>query len=176
MSGPAEAPSVFVPTGRPVARFVAVLGGVAAAFAALWWSGLFATRVEMSVSDRFDRQTNSGVAFVTVRNRGPLPARVAPPQLASRQGRYFEPPVRLIVQAPARQVRLDGGDTTRFTVRFVVDCFGYDRARNTERGVVSASLRPRLRVKGSLGAARSIGRDEIVLPGACGEPIGPEEE
>jgi hypothetical protein len=171
-----EAPTVFAPTGRPVVRFVVVLTGVAAVFAALWWCGLFAARVEVSVSERFDPATNSGIALVTVRNEGPLPVRVLPPRQAPRQGRYFEPPVRLSAPAPARQVRVDGGDTARFTVRYSVDCSGYDRARHTERGAVSPSLRLRLDVKGPMGTARPSTHDEIALAGACGDPIDVGEE
>jgi hypothetical protein len=170
-----EAPPVFVPTGRPVVRFVVALTGVAAVFGALWWCGLFAARVEVSVSSRFDPGTDRGTAIVTVRNEAPLPARVLPPRQAPRHG-AFEPPVRLSVHAPARQVRVDGGDSANFTIRYWVDCSGYDRARHTERGAVSPSLRLRLDVKGPVGAARPSTYDEVALMGACGDPIDVGEE
>lgn len=168
-----EAPSVFVPSGRPVLRFVAALVGVAAVFAAVWWSGLFAARVDVSVSDGFDRRTNTGVAVITVRNEGPLRARVSRPTLWSwpDSGQSFEPPVRVTTQSQGRD-RVDGGDTTRFTLRYAVDCEGYDRARNTERGAVSPSLRLRLHAQGRLGSGRSIDHAPIALIGACGDPVG----
>ena len=174
---PEAAPSVVVPTARPVVRFVAVLGGVAVVLVALWWSGLVAARVELSVSDRFDRRTNEGVALLTVRNAGPLRVRVAPPRQAPRPGpSYFEPPVRLSVEAPARPVRVEAGGSTRFIVRYTVDCSGYARAGNTERGAVSPSLRLRVRVEGFLGMARSRTHDEVALVGACGDPVDAAEE
>jgi hypothetical protein len=173
-----EAPSVFVPSGRPVVRFVAVLAGVAAVFVVLWWSGLFAARVDISVSAGFDRQTNTGVAVVMVRNEGSLRARVGPLTLWSRpdSGRYYEPPVRVTGQAPRREVRVDGGDTTRFTVRYAVDCAEYDRARDSERGAVGPSLRLRLHAEGVVGSGRSITHAEVALVGACGDPIDLEGE
>lgn len=163
---------VFVLSGRPVLRFVAALVGVAAVFAALWWSGLFAARVDASVSNGFDRRTNTGVAVVTVRNEGPLRARVSRLTLWSRPDaeHYFEAPARVTAQSQGRD-RVDGGGTTRFTVRYAVDCEGYDRARNTERGAVSTSLRLRLHAQGVLGSGRSIAHAEIPLVGACGDPV-----
>ena len=174
----AEAPSVFVPSGRPVTRFVVMLASVAAVFALLGWSGLFAARVHISVADGFDRQTNTGVAVVTVKNEGPLRMQVGPLTLASRPdaGRYYEPPIRVTGQAPREDVRVDGNHTTRFTVRYEVDCTEYDRARNSERGAVSPALRPRLRAQGFLGSGRSITHAEVALVGACGDPIDAEGE
>ena len=83
---PEAAPSVFVPTGRPVVRFVAVLGGVAVVLVALWWSGLVAARVELSVVGPLRPADQQGVALLTVRNEGPLPVRVAPAAAGAQTG------------------------------------------------------------------------------------------
>jgi hypothetical protein len=170
-----EAPSAFVPSGRPVVRFVVMLASVAAVFAGLGWSGVFAARVHVSVSDEFDPLTNTGIAVVDVRNEGPLGTRVGPLTLSSRRdgGSSYEPLVRVTGKAPRREVRLDSDDTMRFTVRYAVECTGYDRARNSERGAVSPSLRLRLHTRGFLGSGRSISASDVALVGACGDPIAP---
>ena len=175
---PTEVPTDFAPSGRPVVRFVAVLMGVAVVFVGMWWSGLFAARVHISVVDGFDRRTNTGIARVTVQNEGALGARVGPLTLWTwpDSNPSFEPPVRVTGQAPARKVRVDAGDVARFTVRYSVDCEGYDRARNSERGALSPGLRLRLHAQGHLGAGRSITHAEIALVGACGDPIDVEGE
>ena len=168
-----QATSAFVPTGRPVIRFVAALSGIAAVFAALWWSGLVAPRLAVTVSGDFDHRTNTGVATVSVHNQGPLAARVASMELPPTPGSdYFEPPVQLMDQPLAQPVHIDGGDTARFNVRYAVDCDGADRARNSERGYVTPRLRIRLRVEGPVGAEQSVPAvEQRALSGACGEPI-----
>ncbi|MDX6720466.1 MAG: hypothetical protein QOJ63_2720 [Solirubrobacteraceae bacterium] len=163
-----DAEHVFAATGRPVVRFVALLCAAAAILVALWWTGVFAARVTISVRDGFDRRTNTGVAVVAVRNEGRLPVRVGPPRLAARgDRRYFEPPVRVTRRSPVAAVRTTAGDAARFTVGYAVDCRDVDRRRRSQRGAVS----PELRLRGALGTARSTTR-EVALAGACGEPSG----
>lgn len=59
--------------GRPVIRFVAALSIVAAALGALWWTGLFAPRVHVTVA-RVDAARR--VAVVVVRNDAPVAVEV----------------------------------------------------------------------------------------------------
>lgn len=170
--GTNEPGQLFVPTRRPVVRFVATLAAVAVVLAGLWWSGLFAARVRVNLSNSFDASSNTGVAVVVVRNQGPFPARVGTLGLATTPGGSYRTPQLRLSGLPSPQVRLGGGQSARFTVTYTVDCAGAERARNSPGGYVTPDLDVRASVRGPAGTVRSAGA-RSVLTGACGEPIRP---
>lgn len=170
-----EAPIGFVPSGRPVLRFVAVLTILTVGFTALWWSGLVAARVDLAVGGGFNSRTNRGMAVVTVRNRGPLFAEVSPPVASPRSdGAAFRPPVRVTGLSHAKAVHLRGGELVRFTVNYAIDCSGYAKAANSERGAVGPVLRLGVHVEGPLGSGRTITHAEQALGPSCFEPAETE--
>jgi hypothetical protein len=159
--------TVFVPVGSPVRRFVGGLAAVAVFFGLVWWSGLVAARVEVTVAEqRFDPVANIGSAAVFMRNEGELRARVENLRFA---GAYVSVVGR---PSPAGPFTLGPGDFVRVVVEYTVDCARYARDAMTPRGVTSPSLRVRVRVVGAVGAGRSVER-EMVVSGACGEPEEP---
>jgi hypothetical protein len=162
----------FVPSGHPVRRFVAGLAAVAAVFVALWWTGLVAPRLELSVDDRFDPGARQGEAVVTVRNQAPLPATVEPPELRDRWGGSSaeEIVVRQTGVTPDHEMRVEGGSVATFTVRFTVDCDRYHRAVNTVSGATDPALELRLRAQGPLGGDRRA-LSYTNLARACGLPV-----
>jgi hypothetical protein len=151
---------VFVPTGRPVARFVAGLAALSAVFALLWWTGLFNARLEVSVTNgSFQRDTGTGQAEARIHNPAPLTATV---RRVDQSGPWVH-----VTAEPTDEVRLRGGATTTITVRYTVDCAGYDRAFRTPAGTTGPDLALRLRVHGPLGGQRWLQAVAIGLAGAC---------
>jgi len=62
----------FVPTARPVRRFVAVLAVVAVVFGALWWSGYAAPRISAkAVGVHVDPATGRASTLLELRNDAP---------------------------------------------------------------------------------------------------------
>ncbi len=62
----------FVPTARPVRRFVAVLAVVAVAFGAWWWSGYAAPRISAKAAGvHVDPATGRASTVLALRNDGP---------------------------------------------------------------------------------------------------------
>src|SRR4051812_8806048 len=110
---------VFVPRGRPVLRFVSVLTGIAIVATAVWWAGLAAARVDLSIDSRFDAASNSGAALVTMHNRAPLEAWVSEVGVApDSHGRSY---VRLIARDRDGVLHLRGGTRQRVTITYTVD-------------------------------------------------------
>lgn len=163
---------VFVPTSRPIARFATALMIIGAVAAALWWSGLFAARVDIVVSEGFDPSESSGTAVVSLTNEGPLDVHATGVDLeARRDGRFYEPPVRLVDQQPDGRIAIPAGGSVRFTIRYIVDCGDADRLRRSEGSYVTPSLRVRVDVEGAVAGDRAVRSPELALNGACEEPI-----
>lgn len=155
---------VFVPTGRPVVRFVAWLAALSAVFALLWWTGMFSARLGVSTSrGSFQRDTNTGQAEVEIHNRAVLAATISRVEQAG-------PWLHVTAWEPAGELRQRGGATTTVTVHYTVDCAGYHRATLTRAGTTGPDLVLGLRVAGYLGGERRLRTMAIGLP-ACGQSI-----
>src|SRR5581483_31255 len=110
---------VFVPSGRPVLRFVSVLGGLAVVLLALSWTGAIAPRVQLRViRSTFDNPAQSGTVTLTVTNRGPAAAYV---------GRVTSgnPYVHVAPAGTARVRRIGGGTSERINFSYRFDCAGF---------------------------------------------------
>ena len=154
------APAVFIPRNRPVARFVAVLASVSVALIAVWATGLFNPRVELTV-DRWRMTGVDGAAVVEVRNQGPTQAHVRVEDIDDRFVRLTEPGVELHV-GPRKTARVD--------VPFSVDCDAYQRATRTAAGTTDPGLRLEVRARGALGPGHVVSlhpTDEVNLATAC---------
>jgi hypothetical protein len=151
----------FVPVGHPVARFVGVMAVVAALLVAVWWTGVFAARLTVSVtSAQIVTQAGPGVATIDVRNRGRVAAHVG---FELQPSRFVQD-----VGAPLPNVATIGGaQTVTVRVRYRIDCAAYDRAKRTPKGVTTPELRFDVRAKMS-GHTVHIREP---LNGACGEEL-----
>lgn len=130
---------VFVPSGRPVLRFVSVLGGLAVVLLALSWTGALAPRVQLRViRSTFDNPAQSGTVTLTVTNRGPAAAYV---------GRVTSgnPYVHVAPAGTARVRRIGGGTSERINFSYRFDCAGF---------APSPELRIRVYVRGVFGVGR----------------------
>ncbi|MEY2475655.1 MAG: hypothetical protein QOG87_970 [Actinomycetota bacterium] len=151
--------AVFVPRGRPVARFVVSIALLSAVLVVVWATGLFNPRLTVGF-ERWERAA-VGDATIVVRNESPAAARV-------RVVDVSDPFVRLT--RPVAEVRVGGGREARVTIFYTVDCAGYARATRTARGATTPELRPVLRVRGPLGPSHRflLPPSEVVsLEGAC---------
>jgi hypothetical protein len=77
MTGPQTDLAVYLPTGRPVARFVIAQVVVAVLLGALWWTGLAAPRLSLRESDgSYNTVSGRTTATVQLRNLSPLAVEV----------------------------------------------------------------------------------------------------
>jgi hypothetical protein len=138
------AEAVFVPTGRPVVRFVAAVAAIAIVCAVTWGSALFNARVEVTFQSW--QAAPVGTAVVAVHNQGPTTARV---RVRDVNERFVH------LTAPVREVRIAGDATGHLSVHYRVDCAGYERAVDTPAGATSPSLRLVVVAAGPLGGGHS---------------------
>jgi hypothetical protein len=156
--------AAFVPRGHPVARFVGVLAVVAVVLVAIWATGLFAPRVEVSSSTgALNLLTHVGWTEIDVRNQGLLPARVRRVEVVDRY-------VRTTGQS-LLDVRVRPGRTVHLRVRFAVDCARYEREQAPVLGAIEPRLLLRLHLEGLAGTERVATHDDsYTLSDACGPP------
>jgi hypothetical protein len=159
--GADQADVAFVPSGRPVARFVTVLAVTAVLLTALSWSGLMAphAHVEMTFR-RYVGMTRSGVSVLLVRNQGPMRAELA--EVASG-----DPYVRITRTTPATPQRINAGDVVRINVEYSVDCARFARDRSTSHGATEPNVAARVRVQGAVGRGRWINASGGPSGGLC---------
>lgn len=153
-------PTVFVPRGRPVVRFVAAIALVSAALTVVWATGLFNPRVEVAL-DRWTMSGGDGEAVVVIRNEGPTQAHVRVEELNDPFAHFTSPIVELHI-GPGKEGRVE--------LPFTVDCDAYETARRSSRGATDPSLRLVVRARGALGPGHLISwspSDEVDLAAAC---------
>lgn len=150
----------FVPTGRPVVRFVSVLGALMAVLAAFSWSGAASPHVAVQlVEESFDNPRQSGTVVVVVTNRGPAAAYVDRITSGNRS-------VHVVASRGAGGRRVSGGAAVRVTFAFTFDCAGF---------APLPVLDIRVRVRALVGLTRSIFVDSRPEDAMCfaGRPNPP---
>ena len=155
--------TAFVPRGRPVARFVAVVVLMGAVLAAIWATGAANPRLELAF-DSWEGTVREGRAVLVVRNEGLTDARVHIVDVADAY-------VRLARDVP--EVELDGGEVRRFTLHYVVDCPGFQRNTQTPGGATDPGLALVVRTKGPIGPSHQLrwGSDALSLGATCEPPL-----
>jgi len=91
----------YVPTGRPVRRFVVAQVALATLFGALWWSGLVAPRLGLGskANGSYELASGRATATLTLRNASPFAMEVLGASLGGGG-------------VPVATVRLDGRDVS----------------------------------------------------------------
>lgn len=154
-----RADALFVPSGRPVARFVTGLAVIFVLLGVLAWSGLVAPHVAVHVSaNTYSIPARSGEVWAVVENRGPSPAYIGP----ITSGNRF---VHLVSSRGAVGRRVDGGASTRVAFAFKIDCGFASRP----------DLDVRVRVRGVAGLGRSLRVYSAPVDARCvdGRPTRP---
>jgi hypothetical protein len=117
-------PLAFVPTRRPVRRFVWVAGVIAALSFAAWGLGLAAPRLDGAVTTySLNLRTGRATVEVDLENEGPLPVEL-------RSVTVPDAPVTML-GFRARHRTLRGGQGTPLVIQLRVDCA---RVRRSESG------------------------------------------
>jgi hypothetical protein len=153
--------TVFVPKGRPVARFVAVVAALSVALGLIWATGVFSPRVDFDIEQL--QVGSPGRAAIRVHNAGMTAARV---QAVDVDDPYVH------LAAPSPTVLVAAHADARIAIRFVVDCASYQADARTASGATGPSLRLRLRVRGPAGAWHRVSLPADA-PVPCGEPASP---
>ena len=151
------AEAVFVPRGRPVARFVAAIGLLGAALAVVWVTGVANPRLELSL-EGWEGNADDGRGVLVVRNQGLTAARVR----VVRVGDEF---VRLA--RPVSELRVGANQTRRVAFHFVVDCAAHDRATRNSVGAPDPALPLVVQARGPLGVT-----NEFTSPYGAGASLG----
>lgn len=148
----------FVPSGRPVARFVTALVAIALVLVAVAWSGLFAPRVRVSVDQgTFDQVTKHGTAVVMIHNLGPASARIDKVRLAGRYVRSTPPRYDRSMKRDAR---------ARVAATYSIDCDAY-RA-DLPKGATDPALQVRVHVVGAGASGRWVRAESTGSSNFCG--------
>jgi len=119
-------PDSFVATGHPLRHLLVVLGLLASACVALWWTGLAAPRLSVGLREgRFDTATGRGTLALALHNGSPLAFEVRG-LAADYEGIQLSR-----VRVDGHDVRagpadVPGGKTAQVEADLVVDC---DRLR-----------------------------------------------
>jgi hypothetical protein len=156
------AEAVFVPRGRPVARFVGAIAALSAVLVIVWASGLFSPRLELA-AERVELSA-VGSATIRIRSQSPASARVKVLDVSDAYVRLTR---------PIPEVRVDRDQTVRLTVHYAVDCAGYEAAVRTPPGATEPRLRLVIRARGPIGPGRRFtwpDGAELSLQQACPSP------